>query len=371
MDYRNTTLTIGQLQDLNLDLVEPSPVEVAEEGGSLPMGENLYCDSRYRLVGYGGSGGQGTVYRARREGADGFESTVAIKFYLPPSNSPVADYHKEMQRIARNATQISDIQHDNLLNIQDFVQLGTTRAMLMEWIEGADLDRLLELKQIENLRRNLSGEQWNCLNEVVLMCGEDRAALKPGVAIAIIHGCLLGLATLHRHGIFHCDLKPSNIMIKRTGAVKLIDMDSSTSNAGGEHCTRLTPYFMAPELFHGTRATPQTDIASLGYTAIEMLTGRHIFRDCRSLPELERAKLELPDRLEGILFSLQRWDPRLLEFCRAMIAVNPQERFADASVAARSASGAASFLRELVKANLWADYEAELSNWIELATGRI
>ena len=51
--------------------------------------------------------------------------------------------------------------------------------------------------------------------------------VKPGIAIAIVRDCLAALAALHREGIVHGDLKPSNIMLKRTGNAKIVDIGSA------------------------------------------------------------------------------------------------------------------------------------------------
>ncbi len=51
--------------------------------------------------------------------------------------------------------------------------------------------------------------------------------VKPGMAIAIVRDCLAALAALHREGIVHGDIKPSNIMLKRTGNAKIVDIGSA------------------------------------------------------------------------------------------------------------------------------------------------
>lgn len=112
--------------------------------------------------------------------------------------------------------------------------------------------------------------------------------------------------------------------------------------------------------------TYQADIASLGYTLLELLTGRNLFSSCRTFRELEQAKRELPDQLEETLTPDLRRDPHLVELCRRMIAVDPQSRFADAEAANFDTIGAASFLRHLVKNDLWAEYDREMGDWLEL-----
>ncbi|HAW26765.1 MAG TPA: hypothetical protein DCY03_01405 [Planctomycetaceae bacterium] len=57
--------------------------------------------------------------------------------------------------------------------------------------------------------------------------GVQQPRLKPGIAVAILRECLAALAALHRNDIIHCDMKPANIMLKRSGNAKIIDIGSA------------------------------------------------------------------------------------------------------------------------------------------------
>ena len=72
-------------------------------------------------------------------------------------------------------------------------------------------------------KRVSNGRRWNYVNQVIVTAGPMQPRVKPGIAIAIVRDCLAGLAALHREGIVHGDLKPSNIMLKRTGNAKIVD----------------------------------------------------------------------------------------------------------------------------------------------------
>ncbi|MGH2627996.1 MAG: serine/threonine-protein kinase, partial [Anaerolineales bacterium] len=265
-----------------------------------PSGE-LCWNARYQLKRRLGHGAQGVVYLARREGVDGYYTNVALKLFYRNPTLRAVEYHLEMRRIATQAQRVSGLQHDNLVNIRDFVALGETRVMVLEWIDGLDLAQLLDLRRLEQLRRALPRQTWDRLNDVIVTTGEDHGRLKPGIAVDILRGCLAGLSPLHHDGIVHCDLKPSNIMIKRTGIKKIIDVDSSCVPAVDPPHVRGTPYYMAPELLRGKPPEVRSDIASLGYVLIEMLTGSLLFRECDTLARLLEAKLKLPSRLEAVL----------------------------------------------------------------------
>ena len=334
--------------------------------------DEMNWNARYRLLRKLGSGAQGVVYLALREGVDGYSTRVALKLYSRDQSVSESAHVTEMQRIAHQGQKISEIQHDNIVNIRDFVALGDTRVMVMEWVDGLDLRQLLSLKLYTESRERISTEDWDRLNDLLVRPGEDHCILRPAAAVDILRGCLAGLSSLHHHEIIHSDLKPANIMIKRTGTKKLIDMDSSCDrqvNLQAE--VRGTPYYMAPELIRDKEVRYRSDIASLGYVLIEMLTGQLLFKDCKTLDQLLEKKLRLPAELPSMAKKVPRYENLdlrldLLRLCTKMIAIDPAERFPDAEAADLSHRGAASFHRQLVKHDLSAEYSRDLGWWIDL-----
>jgi serine/threonine-protein kinase len=327
--------------------------------------EELCWNARYRVRKLLGSGAQGAVYLARRQGADGFFTDVALKIFYRHPMLPLEDYEREMQRIAGQGQQVSRIQHDNLISIRDFVSIGETRVMVLEWIDGLDLSQLLKLETLETLERVLSKPEWERLNDVVVTAGRDHCRVKAGIAVDILRGCLAGLAALHHNDIAHCDLKPSNIMLKVSGTKKIIDIDSSCVVHETPTLMRGTPYYMAPEQLQKRTIELRSDIASLGYILIEMLTGQRLFGDMKSYQQILDAKLRLPQRLDEILPAEVRNDRILSGMVRKMVAVNPGDRFPDADAADLDRVGAARFHRHLVQANLSTDYVREIAWWLE------
>ena len=334
--------------------------------------DEMNWNARYRLLRKLGSGGQGVVYLALREGVDGYSTRVAIKLYARDQSVSESAHITEMQRIAHQGQKISEIQHDNIVNIRDFVALGDTRVMVMEWVDGLDLRELLSLKLYRESRERVSAEDWDRLNDLLVTPGEDHCILRPAAAVDILRGCLAGLSSLHHHEIIHSDLKPANIMIKRTGTKKLIDMDSSCDRQVDLQAeVRGTPYYMAPELIRDREVRYRSDIASLGYVLIEMLTGQLLFKECKTLDQLLQKKLRLPQELPGMAKKVPRYENLdlrldLLRLCTKMIAIDPEERFPDAEAADLSHRGAASFHRQLVKHDLSAEFSRDLGWWIDL-----
>lgn len=322
--------------------------------------------AHYQIQKLLGQGSQGVVYLARREGADGYFTNVALKLFYRSLETTREEYLHEMARIAAQAQRVSLVQHDNLVSIRDFVAVGETRVMVLEWIDGRDLSDLLDHSRFDQLKQTLSRESWEHLNNVIATRGEDHLRLKPGVAVDILRGCLEGLSFLHHNGIVHCDLKPSNIMVKRTGIKKIIDVDSSCMPAVDPVVVRGTPYYMAPEQLEGRPLQAQCDIASLGYILIEMLTGRLLFRECMTTEDLLKAKLSLPSRLDAILPADVRRSTPLRSLISKMVVVNPKDRFPDAeAVEVDRRSGAGLFHQILVKMDLATEYNRELAWWLE------
>ena len=332
--------------------------------------DELSWRAHYEVIRPLGRGAQGTVYLARREGVDGYATHVALKVFDPPENWTTVEYVCEMERIAGQAERISQIQHDSLVSIRDFVAIGDgedqPRVMVLEWVDGFDLERLLDLQRLRRLEARLPRPIREHLNDVIVTAGRDHCAIKAGVAVDIVRGCLAALSALHHERIAHCDLKPSNIMIKRTGTKKIIDVDSSCVVSREDPQIRGTPYYMAPEQLEQKPIRLRSDVASLGYVLIELLTGERLFGDCVTKDELLVAKQTLPDRLDRLLPAAVRDDPFLFQLVYKMVAVDPQDRFPDADAAELDRVGAASFHRHLVRENLSTEYDRELAWWLEL-----
>jgi eukaryotic-like serine/threonine-protein kinase len=329
----------------------------------------VFWNAQYEVIKQLGQGAQGVVYLAKRAGVDGYHTNVALKLFYRQPYWELDRYVEEMRRVAKQAQMISRIQHDNLIGIQNFIAMDETRVLVMEWVDGLDLAQLLSNSSLEQLHQAIDPSIRERLNDVIVTAGEDHGRLKPGIAVDILRGCLAGLSSLHSEGIVHCDLKPANIMVKRTGTKKIIDVDSSCVISDGPFQNRGTPYYMAPELQRGKPVTLAADVASLGYLLIELLTGRRLFRDCQTPDQLLQAKLSLPKRLAQILPIEVRRDGNLCDLASKMVAVEPKDRFADADAVDLDRSGAANYHRSLVKTNLSTDYRRELAWWLELMSG--
>jgi len=312
-----------------------------------------------------GAGGQGVVFLGERQGADGFRLPVALKIFSPDRYEDGNAYDDAMGRMSRVAARVARIQQDHLLDVQNFVSPGGIRVMEMEWIDGQDLRHLLMPEMLAKVRAKVGPVRWAYLNDVIVTAGPLQPRLKPGIAIAILRDCLAALSALHRQGIIHGDIKPSNIMLKRTGTAKLIDIGAAFELSDAPPRPTCTPSYAAPEVLEGVVGTPQSDLASLGYALVEMLSGAPPFVGLTRLDELRRGKSEAVNRLPDILPREVARNDLLMGLVSGLIAPDPAKRFPDARAADLFDRGAASFQRQLVKGDLASEYDNEIRVWLE------
>jgi serine/threonine protein kinase len=189
-----------------------------------------------------GRGGMGIVYRGIQKSLN---REVAIKV-LPPH---LASDKDSVDRFIQEANLIARLNHEHIVRIYDIEEKQGAYFIIMEYLDGIPLDRIIRKGEIEVSREEI---------------------------IAFMHQVCDALDCTHRHGIIHRDVKSANIFITRDRRVKLMDfgiskMTSSTLTTG---MALGTPSYMSPEQAKGETLDPSTDIYSLGVVLYECLTGR-------------------------------------------------------------------------------------------------
>jgi serine/threonine-protein kinase len=211
---------------------------------------------RYRIVALAGRGGMGEVYRAEDLK---LEQEVALKF-LPAALVQDAGALARFRREVRIARQVS---HPNVCRVFDIGDWAGVPFLTMEYVDGEDL--------------------------AVLLRRIGRFPADRGTEIA--RQVCAGLAAAHDHGVIHCDLKPSNVMLDARGRVRITDFGLAglagdlrePGQAGG------TPAYMAPEQLAGGQPNVKTDLYALGLVLYEIFTGKRAY-DATTLPELIRLR---------------------------------------------------------------------------------
>lgn len=258
---------------------------------------------RWELLRRLGSGGMADVHLARARGEAGFEKLVALKVmhpFLARSDRAVEHFLDE----ARVAAQIV---HPNVVQIYDLGKNGDDYVIVMEYVDGANLD--------------------------TLMTGARAAGrLVPlPVALGIMRRVCDGLTAAHRAvakdgtplSIVHRDVKSGNVLVSRQGVVKVVDFgiakaaQQSHVTMAGE--TKGTPSMMAPEQRVGDVVDVRADVYSSAAVGYELLTGSQVNLDLAALAHLgtegwphlplpSRVRSELPRELDDILLAAMSFE---------------------------------------------------------------
>jgi len=218
---------------------------------------------------------------------------------------------------------------------------------------------------LQRIQDRVSARRWEYINRVIVTEGPVQPRLKAGVAVAVMRDCLAALAALHREGIVHGDIKPANIMLKRTGNAKIVDIGSAFALDELPTQRMCTPTYAAPEVLECNECTQRSDLASLGYVLVELLSGQPVFAGLNNYRQLLEAKRMLPQRLPSLLPAEVACNDLLMSFCRGLIAPDPTRRFPSAEAADFLKEGAAAFHRQLIKSDLASEYENEIRLWLE------
>lgn len=226
-------------------------------GGVLPemgvsAGGPVILAGRYLLLGLLGTGGMGTVYRARDLDLSEEIAVKVLRRELVANPSIVARFKQEV-RLARRVT------HRNVARTFDTGEDGGERFITMEYVDGEALaDRLAK-----------------------------QGKLPLGEALDLAGSICAGLAAAHAAGIVHRDLKPENVLVEQNGRVVLTDFGMALTFEDAEGDTVVdgsnelvgTPVYMAPEQVEGrVDIDARADVYALGAMLYEMVTGERPWR---------------------------------------------------------------------------------------------
>ena len=223
---------------------------------------------KYRLVRRIAFGGMAEVFLARLIGEEGFEKIVVLKRILPQFSAD-PDFTRMFIDEALLAAKLT---HPNIVQVYDFGQVDDIYFIAMEYVDGVDLRKLIRAA----IERN--------------------RVLTPVEVAAIGEGMARGLSYVHSAesdgrplGIVHRDISPHNVMLSRTGDVKIMDFgiakaaERATQTATGTIKGKLA--YMAPEQALGEEVDKLSDQFAVGLVLWECLAGKRLFEG-ESEPEL-------------------------------------------------------------------------------------
>jgi non-specific serine/threonine protein kinase len=259
--------------------------------------------SHYRIVEKLGAGGMGVVYKAEDTRLGRF---VALKF-LPVE---FARDPQALERFKREARAASALDNPNICTIHDIDEFEGQPFIVMQLLDGQTLARKVSGKPLKLVE----------LIDIGIQVGD-------------------ALAAAHEHGIVHRDIKPTNIVVTKSGQAKILDFGVAKSatpdNAALSEAPTInqgtltnpgtavgTVAYMSPEQARGEDVDARTDLFSFGAVLYEMATGRQAFSGPTTAvvfdsilrgptPSAAQLNPEVSRNLEEIIARSLEKDPRL------------------------------------------------------------
>ena len=293
-------------------------------------GANL--DPRFELVDELGRGGMGIVYRARDRERGG---EVALKALREVGAS-------DLLRLKREFRVMCDVRHPNLVRLGELVERDGGWFFTMELVDGVEFlewvgarRAAIDSSVVTTNRRGGDDVTRTSVKHLrVAPAAPPPPQLRPapqfdeGRLRTALRGVTEGLAGLHREGLVHRDVKPSNIKIDHSGRVVLLDFGVTIPFADSGHEIAGTFAYMAPEQAHG-EVTSATDWYSVGVMLFQVLTG------CLPFPPTRAglaAKADVPAPSPDAFVRDLPHD--LVSLCRDLLAIDPARRATEAEVRA-------------------------------------
>jgi serine/threonine protein kinase len=268
---------------------------------------------RYQIIHRLAAGGMGEIYIAEHTGLSGFAKRVALKRIT----KDLADNQSYVELFLNEARIGSFLNHPNIVHIFDVGHEKENLWLVMEYVDGVDLKRL-------HRRAKLAGKP-----------------LAPPVLAAIMAEVLSALEEAHAGGpfrgepIIHRDISPENVLVARSGAVKVLDFGLAKWLPGRESVPSMEGNmifgkirYMPPEQLRGKDIDRRSDLFAVGVVMYELLAGKLPFGHENANAVLRRI-LDGPP-LAPTAASGER-DPAIDAIVLKAIRPNPEDRYQDAN----------------------------------------
>ncbi len=249
---------------------------------------------RYQVLGELGQGAMGTVYRGRDEMLD---RDVAVKVMSKGLGD--ADARARFLREARAAARL---QHPNIVVIYELGEHEGAPFMVLELLEGVDLQRAID--------------------------GGIRP--DPRATLPVVLQLLAGLGHAHEHGIVHRDVKPSNVFLPFGRPAKIMDFGVARLAGLGTTTAGVvvgTPNYMSPEQVAAGELDGRSDLFSAGLILYELVTGEKAFQADSLVSIMYKILHEAPDL--GLIPDGHQWE-RLRAVLERALAREASDRYPDA-----------------------------------------
>ncbi|MCA9520742.1 MAG: serine/threonine protein kinase [Myxococcales bacterium] len=265
---------------------------------------------RFEILERIGSGGMAEIFRAKATGVDGFEKICVIKRILP-----ILSRDDEFISMFISEAKLSaGLQHPNIVQIYELCQIDGQHCIVMEWVPGPDLKKVLRKAHKSGVRvplplaLHIAREVAKGLQFAHTARGLDRKPLN----------------------IIHRDVSPSNIILSDNGSVKIMDFGIAKASIHDHH-TRVGTLkgklgYMSPEQIMTRPVTPATDVFSLGVVLTEVIAGRRLFNRDNELETL----LAIRDVNPAEVMRELEIPPSVRPVLERALAREPQDRYSTA-----------------------------------------
>jgi serine/threonine-protein kinase len=268
---------------------------------------------RYEIVNELGRGAMGVVY----EGTDpNIGRRVAIKTARRDVLEGSGRAEEMMERFLREARAAGALNHPNIITIYDAGEQDGMAYIAMEFIQGSDLQEIIDDKKRFDL--------------------EDVIEIGTTICEALGHA--------HEKGIVHRDVKPANIMRVEDGTLRIADFGIarvSNSSLTQEGAMIGTPHYMSPEQFMGQKVDGRSDLFSVAIILYELLTGEKPFPGEALNTVMHGVIRTNPIEPKELNFSI---NPTLSQVVMRSLSKDPNQRYATGSEMAAA-------LKECLKEN--------------------
>ena len=252
---------------------------------------------RYEIVREVGHGAMGVVYEAIDPNIGRRVALKTIRAGTLGTNAE--DVAKRFKNEVRAA---GGLNHPNIVTVYDADEQNGILYLAMEFLEGATLDAVLRAQR----------------------------TLKPDQAMDIVRQVCAGLEYAHSKGVVHRDIKPGNLMVSATGAVKITDFGIARTTDVMTMTGHVlgTPNYMSPEQVVGKTVDGRSDLFSVGVVLYEMATGERPFDGQSVTTIMYKIVHETPVAPNKLDRAIHPGLSRIIEKC---LAKSPEERYQSAA----------------------------------------
>jgi len=256
---------------------------------------NIKRIGKYEVIDLLGRGGMGLVYRA-------FDRQLNREVAIKTVTEGFTGDQDMLKRFYQEAAKTGALKHPNIVTVYDLGEQDGFPYIVMEYLSGDPLDRLIQSGKSQTLAAKLK----------------------------IVEQVCYALGYAHRNDVIHRDIKPANVIVQSDGIVKLLDFGIARQEKSESHLTRTghvigTLQYMAPERLRNAAFDGRSDIFSVGVMMFQLLTGQLPFAGDYSIVQ----KI-LTEKHPPLSQYLQNYPPALDAILDRAMAKSPDDRYSSA-----------------------------------------